>query len=145
VLNSPEPDYRRVLRETDAKLKAVAGRIQTLSILLKDTPVETTVGSDWQDLEGMPGCQARLVPGAFVMEARYEEGAELSDFSVEQAVYGQVTTGRFQLRRPETGTEPVTYEAGQLFHLAPNEPHGWRAESPTVNIIAFVPTTGCTS
>lgn len=138
-MQSPEPDYRRVLRETDAKLKAVAGRIQSLHILLSGIPIEATVGSEWQDLDGVPGCQTRLVPGAFVMEARYEAGTEQYDISVEQAVYGQVTTGRFQLRKSEGETEPVTYEAGQLFHLAPNENHAWRAESQTTNIIAFVP------
>ena len=139
--NSPEPDYRRVLRETDAKMKAVAGRLQHLHMTLEGQPSETTLGPDWQPLDNVPGCEARLITGAFVMEARYEQGAELPNVSVEQSIYGKVTTGRFRLHRLATEDEPTVYEAGQVFCLSPNEKHAWHAESATTNLVVFVPAT----
>jgi hypothetical protein len=139
VQNSPEPDYRRVLRETDAKMKAVAGRLHHLRLLLDGQVVESAVGAEWQPIAGVEGCETRLVPGAFIMEARYEAGAAHSEISVEQAMYGQVTVGRFLLRRIETDSEPIPYEPGQTFYIGPNERHSWKTETLTINVIALIP------
>lgn len=140
-MQSPEPDYRRVLRETDAKMKQVSGRLQQLHIMLNGHSIEAAVGADWQPLEGVAGCETRLLTNAFVMEARYDAGAEQQEVSVEQAVYGQVSAGRFHLRRLNAEPELITYEPGQFFCLAPNERHAWRAEGGTHNVIVFIPTT----
>ena len=150
-MSSQIPDFphRAALREISQQVTeqrvVLDNVINQLTIHLNGGDAVMALSAEWLDLAPVPARLRILAQlpvlgaGAFVGEVEYEDGAEIDDVVVAEAVRGLVLVGTFFLRAHAHDEEHRRYDAGDTFFLDYGLKHGWRVEGRTRSLLVFTP------
>ncbi|GAB3303756.1 hypothetical protein [Hymenobacter tenuis] len=134
----PEPEYRRSLRATAAKLEGIGSRLEATLCLHGDDGQDYVVplSSAWQPLPGRPGVQVFHIPdpsgapGLYMTAFAVEEGSAYSGSRMDESRLLVLMEGLIECNGH-------AYKPGEVFWIGPNESTSWHAPLVCLGVVRY--------
>lgn len=137
-MDTPEPEYRKSLRNTAARLAGVAARLEATLVLHDEQGKDYTVplGSSWQPLPGRKGVQIFHIPnpsgepGLFMTAFCAEPGSEYTGSRIDESRLLVLLEGLMDFNG-----KPLS--PGNVVWIEPGQPTTWHTEPGALGVVRY--------